>query len=843
MIFELRIAWRETRPALKRFVFMVAAIALGVGSLTGIKGFSQALDRAMSRSAKDLIASDLAVRFTSIPNEAELNRLESPAQRGAVMTRVTETLSMASPAETASPLLSTIRAVDPQIYPFYGVVELEPPHALREVLDDGSAVVTRDFLVRTGSSVGDTVQIGTTAFRIAAVLKSEPDRIASGLDFGPRILITRKGLQHSGLLQFGSRASESFLYRLPATGLSLQEAERMIRGAGLRRARIVDYRDPSPSVSRGLERTANYLSLIGLLALLVAGLGVATTIHSYLQQKLDHIAVMKCLGGRSNQIIRIYLTQGTLIGVAGSIIGVTLGYLIQRLFPPLLHGLIELPTQLEFAPGVAAQGFLIGVSVTLLFLLPPLLAIRKIRPARVLLREMPETRYSTFRRLRHDPLPLACSLLLAAGVGSLASWLAESLRWGFTFLVGLAGAILVLAAGAKLLLAALKRAPRPSSLALRYGIRNLNRPGSHVASILVALGIGVAFILTVYFIQTSLLAQIVKGAPADFPNVFLVGVTERDKAPLWDFLRNQPGMEDAGIPIPAVPSRLQRVDGKSIRELSLETDDRRYLQHEFTLTWSADIPPDTRITGGRWWRAPYREPMISVGEHAAITLKLRVGSMLDFDSGGRVIRGRVASIRSAEFDRPGSNNQFIFSPGALDGLPASYVGAVRMTPAEVDRFQKALFTRFPNVTSIDVGQVLVRVQELLDKISNVIRFIALFAILAGMIILASSVAATRYQRIREAVLLKTLGATRAQVAQIQAAEFLVVGSAAGLVGGMLAAGTAYFLLGKLLNTSFDFKWLPLFVGTLGTAALAIAAGWLASHGVMNHKPLEVLREN
>lgn len=235
--------------------------------------------------------------------------------------------------------------------------------------------------------------------------------------------------------------------------------------------------------------------------------------------------------------------------------------------------------------------------------------------------------------------------------------------------------------------------------------------------------------------------------------------------------------------------------------------------------------------------------MISVGEHAAITLKLRVGSTLDFESSGRVIRGRVASIRSAEFDRPGSNNQFIFSPGALDGLPAPYVGAIRMTPAEVDRFQKALFTRFLNVTSIDVGQVLVRVQELLDKISNVIRFIALFAILAGMIILASSVAATRYQRIREAVLLKTLGATRAQVAQIQAAEFLVVGSAAGLVEGMLAAGTAYFLLGKLLSTNFDFKWLPLFVGTLGTAALAIATGWLASHGVMNHKPLEVLREN
>jgi putative ABC transport system permease protein len=235
--------------------------------------------------------------------------------------------------------------------------------------------------------------------------------------------------------------------------------------------------------------------------------------------------------------------------------------------------------------------------------------------------------------------------------------------------------------------------------------------------------------------------------------------------------------------------------------------------------------------------------MISVGEHAAGTLKLRIGSILDFQSGSRMIRGRVVNIRSTEFDRPGSNNQFIFSPGALDGLPASYVGAIRMVPAEVARFQKALFSRFPNITSIDVGLVLVRVQELLDKISTVIRFIALLAIMAGLILLASSVAATRHQRIREAMILRTLGATRSQVARIQAAEFLVIGSAAGLVGGVLAAVASHFLLGRLLNTDFDFRWLPFLLGILVTAALAIATGWLACRGVMNHKPLEVLREN
>ena len=843
MLFELRLAWRDIRPSLHKFIFMVTAIALGVGSLTGIKGFSEALDRAMSRSARDLIAADLAVRMNFNPNREEHGIFESLIKRGCEMTRVTETLSMASSAKSSRPLLSNLKAVDPRLYPFYGNVELEPALPLNKVLTDDAAAVSQDFLIRTNSAIGDLMQIGAEHFRIVAILRSEPDRLASGVDLGPRIMITRNALTKSGLIQFGSRLTESFLFRLPSQGLSLEQAQRILKEGMRRHVHIADYRNPNPSVSRGLDRMAKFLSLIGLLALLVGGLGVATTIYTYLQQRLDSIAILKCLGGRSRQILRIYLLQGLLLGTVGSLLGVGLGYLVQLLFPPLLKGLLELPTHLEPAPGAALQGFAIGMVATLLFLLPPLLAIRKVRPARVFLREMPETQYSTIQRLRHDLMPLVSSLLLLLGTGLLASWLAESWRGGFGFIAGLAGAILILAAGAKLLLFVLKRLPRPSSLAFRHGLKNLNRPGSHVASVLVALGIGVAFILTVYLIQTSLLSQIVKSAPANFPNMFMLGITERDKDPLWAFLKTQPGIADAGVPIPAVPAYLQRIDGKTAEGMNLDPHDRRYFQMEFVLTWTEALPPDTKILEGQWWHAPFNAPMISVGEYAARSLKIHVGSILEFNSSGHAVRGKVVNIRDVEFARPGSNNQFIFSPGTLDGLPASYVGALRMAPSAVARFQGALFAKFPSITSIDVGQVLVRVQQLLDRISNVIRFIAFFAILTGIIILASSVVVTRYQRIREAVLLKTLGATRAQVARIQAAEFLIVGLAAGLIGCLLAAAAANYLLGKLLDTEFNFQWLPLLVGTLATAGLAIATGWIAGRGVLNHKPLEILREN
>jgi putative ABC transport system permease protein len=388
-----------------------------------------------------------------------------------------------------------------------------------------------------------------------------------------------------------------------------------------------------------------------------------------------------------------------------------------------------------------------------------------------------------------------------------------------------------------------RKLPPPPSLPIRHALKNLNRPGSHVASVVVALGLGVAFVLTIYLIQTSLLSQIVRSAPINFPNLFLIGITERDRDSLWDLLKSQPEVLDAGAPIPAVPGRLLRIDGRTPQELAQETGERHFHRIEFVLTWAAEIPPDTRVVEGSWWSPPYGAPAVSVGQYAARELRVRPGSVLEFSSSGRTVRATVANIRESEFARPGSNNQFIFSPGSLDGLPASYVGALRVRPAETAALQKTLFQRFPNVSSVDVGQVLVRVQDVLDRVAAVIRFIAGFAILSGVIILASSVASTRHQRVREAVILKTLGATRSRVARMQAAEFVILGLAAGAVGSVLAAIAADILLGRLLDTEFEMRWMPLVIATLLSAALTVVTGWAATRGVLNHKPLEVLREN
>jgi putative ABC transport system permease protein len=843
MLFEIRLAWRETRPALKRFIFLVAAVALGVGALTGLKGFSRALDRSINKSARDLIAADMAVRMNVPVSPDELEVMESLIPRGAEFTRTTETLSMVSSPGSPDTVLSDVRAVDPGRYPYYGSVELDPSMPLDRALSGNGTVVSRDLLIRIEVSPGDEVQIGAGKFRINAILKSEPDRIAFGIDIGPRILISREGLERSELIQFGSRATESFLYRFPSQGLDLDEARDILYANLKRRVRITDYRNPNPRVSRGLERTADFLSLLGLLALLVGGLGISTTMHTYLQQKLDSIAILKCLGGRSKQILRIYMAQGLALGLLGSVLGVGLGYVVQMLLPRLLKGLVDLPARLELAAGAVVQGFTIGLLTTLIFLLPPLLAVRKVRPIRLLLREMPETRHSTIRRLLRDPLPFMASLVLVLGTGFAASWVAGSLRWGFTFLAVLAGCIAILVPVAWFLLWLLRRLPQLPSLVLRQGLKNLNRPGNHMVSVMVALGLGVAFVLTIYFIQTSLISQIVKSAPSDFPNVFLMGITDRDIPALPEFLKGYRDIESQSL-IPSISSRLLRIDGHAPPgRPGREAHEQRGNWREFTLTWSEALPPDTRIVEGRWWQPPFAAPMLSVEEYAAERYGIQIGSIVEFDVSGRIVRGEVVNIRSTEFPRPGGSNQFIFSPGALDGFPTSYIGTVRMSSSGVGAFQKALFDRFPAVTSIDVGEVLTRIQDLLDKLSVVIRFVALFAIASGLIILSSSVVSTRYQRIRETVLFRTLGATRSQLRRIQTIELSAVGFAAGLIGGILAAVVSDYLLGNLLDTEFDFQWMPLLSGALITALLTSITGWLAGRGILKHKPLEILREN
>lgn len=843
-LLAAKIARREARASPGKFVFVVLAVALGVGVLSGVRGFCAAFRQMLLRDARILMAADISARIFHQPGPDERQALDALVARGAALTRVIETPSMMSSPAVPRPLLVSVKAVDPSRYPFYGEIELAPPQALRAALTAESVVVSDDLLLRLGVEVGGAVRLGNERFRIAGVLVVEPDRMTGSMNVGPRVMLSTEALERTGLIQPGSRASQRFLLKLPAEGLSIEQARQALRG-GLPGARVADFRETHPTIRRGLDRAVNFLSLVSLIAMIVGGLGVAAAMHAHIRQRLDTIAVMKCVGAQSRQTVHIFALQALALGALGSLAGVAFGLLVQGVAPTFVARYFPGSPALEWQPWPALQAASIGILVTLLFSLPMLLSVRNVRPALIFRRDMqqPARSWKTLRRQWREPL--AVGAVIAAALAAVAAWLGDSWKIGGWFAAGLLGSLAVMSLTAWGLLRALKALPKLSMMRLpvplRHGIANLYRPGVHAEAVLVALGIGVTFTLSVYLLQTSVLSQLIRSAPPDMPNVFLINITEQERAPLEDLLRGHPGIDGPAELLPSVAARLLTIDGASLEKLPLQGWNRRFRAAR-AITWAERQPDEIEVASGAWWSGEPAENSVSVREGAAEVLGVRLGSRLQWQVGGKQVSARVAATHRVEGIRPGSSNDFVLNRRALEGLPTIYFGGVRIAPEQAVELQRKAFELFPSVSVINAADVLAIVRDVVDQIAVVIRFVSAFAILAGVVILMSSVASTRFRRIREVAVLKTLGATRSKIGRIFSVEFLILGAAAGLMGSLLATGFSFLLLEQVLEAeAAAVDWLPNVFTVVAAAAVANAAGRAAGFRIMGQKPLEVLR--
>jgi len=848
----LRIAWREMRAARTKFLFVIVAVAVGVGSLTGVRGFSRSFRRMLLSQARTLMAGDLSARVFALPTAEQQAVLDTLAHRGVRRTWITETVTMASSAQTPDPLLISVKAVDPRAYPFYGEVKLNPPRALVAALDAHSVVASDDLLLRLNAQTGDTLRIGGQDFRIAGVVTSEPDRMTGTLNVGPRVMITREGLDRTGLITIGSRASERFLFRLPAAGApDVAEVRRLLKQA-FPEATLADYRETHPIITRGLDRSTTFLSLIGLIALVIGAMGVASAMHGHLQQRLDSIAVMKCVGGRSPQIIRIYTAQTLLLGLGGGLLGVIFGTAVSAAFPSLIasYFTMEVSPSLDVWP--AFQGIAIACLVTLLFTLPPLLGIRTIRPAQIFRRDMePEIAARRRRWLSKEIRPsLLASAAILLGTGAVAATLTDggwslALRTGLYFTVALAVGIGALALTAWLLLRGLRlflrHAPAHLPGALRHGIANLFRPGNQASAAVVALGVGVMFTLTVFLIQSALLSQIRSSAPPGTPNVFLMDIPGPQRQAVAGLVRQQPGVESAPDVTGAVAARITAINGTPIDQLPLHDWGRRFLRTR-SVTGLDEKPQEMEILSGAWWKPEQRDPLVCVTDESAHILNLKPGSVIEWNIWNHTIRTRVACVERTESLRMAGRFEFLFNEGQLESLPAVYYGSARVRPNAVAPLQRILYQRFPTVTVINMADVMQIVEDVVDRISVIVRFISAFTILAGAVMVASSVAGTRFRRMREVVILKTLGATRRRIAGIFSVEFLMLGAAAGVMGSLLASGFTALILKFLMEIEFHFDPVSSGASIVLAALIATAAGWASSFPILGRKPLEILRD-
>jgi putative ABC transport system permease protein len=839
MNFPFRMALRELRRGRRRFVFFLLCIAVGVAGLVGVKGFNANLQSALLKEARTLMAADLKMSVNKPADEQQQNTLTTLKQRGIQVVHVTETVSMAvNPVNQESQLVE-VKAVEPG-YPFYGALEMNPAGPLT----DETALVGADLLDKLGLKAGDTLKLGSAAFPIAGVITKEPDRVTAGFGVGPRVMVTQGGLARAKLIQLGSRQSESYLFRLTSDQQVQQVRADLQAAFEGNKPRLADFREAQPQIKRFLDRMTSFLSLVSMVALLVGGLGVANATRVFIQQKLDAIAVMKCLGATNRKVAAVYLTQMLMLSLAGSILGVALGFGIQILMPKVVGNFLDLSLEITLSPVVALQGLLVGLLTSVLFTLLPLTSIADVKPALVFRREMaePQNRPPLRTRTREGALLAAVGL----GLALISAWVSGSVRWGFWFMGGLAAAVLLLWGAAALMVRLTRAIKVPRKwLTVRQGLASLHRPGSQAGAVVLALGVGVTMVLAIFLLQRGLMREVQLASPAGAPNMFFLGLQTPEVPEFVKLMKADPNVAEVPAPIPLVRGRLLKVNGQTAGQLNLTQEEERWFNYQFNLTFSQPLPPGSELLAGRWWTPEEYEsrPLASVEQEAANRLHLTVGSTVEMDlEGGNPVKAEVMNIRRTTDFRAGGSFNFIFSHGGLKDVPVTYLAQARVQPAAAGAVQKSLMAKFPALTVINLNEVLETVGSVMDRIALVIRFVAGFSVAAGLIILASSIAATKFRRTREAVLYKTLGATRRKVWQIFAMEYAALGLVAGIVGAGLSAVAAWGVLRWVMEVKYVPEVMPLLAGVGITVVLTVAVGVLSTLDVLAARPLQVLRE-
>lgn len=887
MPFWFIMGWRELRSAWRHFLYFLACIALGVGAVVGVSLFSANVERAVLKEARGLLGGDLEIRVSRPMGDAGLAVLKPLAERGILTTRVSELVAMVARINRAAggvdvTQLVELKAVEPG-YPLYGLVRTAPDRPLTELLHPAGtgcreachgAVVQDGLLIRLGLAIGDAIKIGQVSFVITGVIHNEPDRMANMFSLGPRVLISQEGLAVANLIKPGSRLRERHLLKLPGTMAPSPLLHELRGRLAAESARVSSYRDAQPQLKQFLEQLARYLGLVGLTALFVGGIGVALSIQAFLREKLQSIAILKTVGADTRTIIASYLGQAVGLGFLGSAAGIAIGVALQSVLPQAVSTVLatDVLQQIEFSAVLSrsaleplAKGVALGVLTTLLFSVWPLLTIREIKPASIFRREVEGVPVPAARRgtswwgravclITADPVRAATAAGIGLGLAGLSVWQAGSFAIGGLFIAGLVMALLVLTVAANLLLWGLHTIPVPRVLSVRQALGNLQRPGAQTLGVMVAIGVGVMVILAIGLLEHALVRQVGENRPSDSPTFFFIDIQPDQVAPFTELVHRRTG-DFAPDLTPLVRSRLHAIDGRVVtvdRESEQEEppsqsrEEKRknwYVNREYVLTFLDDVPKDNRIVRGTWWKPGQKfvRPQVSVEEEAAKSLGIDIGTVVDLNIQGTILQAEVSSIRKVEWGNFSTNFYLIMSPGSLDGAPMTYVATVRVAPRDEATFQSAVVAAFPNVTAINIGEVLSSFARVLDRLSLAIRAVAVFCLLAGALVMAAALAATRYRRLYEAVILKALGATRGLIARSFAAEYALLGCVAGTIGVVLASAFSWAILRYILELPWALELELLGVGLGCTILLTLLVGFLSTYRLLGQPPLSVLR--
>lgn len=832
-----RFAWRDTRGSRRRLALFVSSMVLGVAALVSINSFGDNLQTAVDEQAKTLLGADLSFESDGpFPDSVEviIDTLDAEKSR-----RVSFS-SMALFTGQDVSRLATVRAHQPG-YPWYGEVVTDPADAAGSYLGGRNALVDGTLMRQVGAEVGDSVRIGRIDYRIAGRLLQTPRESAAVMLFSPRIYIPYAHMDTT-LFGSGSRAEYEVYFKFD-DGRDFEamndSLESTLRGFDVSTDTIREEQEGWNDVLTNLYR---FLGLVGFMALLLGSLGVASSIHVYVRRRIATVAVLRCYGASSWATFRVYMLQAGAMGLFGAFIGSLIGVALQLSLPAVLADF--LPVDVEFSVSWPAVflGAGIGVAVTLLFALMPLLAVRHISPLAALRSE-----YETVGRPARDPVRWITYGFVAAALTGFAVLQAPSPMAGFIYAATIGAVFLILAGIAKVLTTMLKKLTIPSMpYVIRQGIANLYRPHNQTLVMILSLGVGSFLVMTMVVSEDILLNQVNVIGEGDRPNLIFYDVQKDQVEDLTRTISDQG--HEIYLQSPLVSMRVHAVKGRTVQELRADStyDTNWAHRREYRSTYRDHLTDTETLVDGEFIGEYDGEgPVpVSIEQDIMEELQVELGDSITFDVQGRMIDTRISSVRTVDWRRMQTNFFFVFPDGVLEQAPSFHVV---MTRAESEQssadLQTAVTRAFPNVSSIDITLVLNVFEAIFSRIAFVVRFMALFSILTGLIVLAGAVLVSRFQRVEESVLLKTLGASKSTVIRIMTVEYVVLGIAAALTGMILALTAGWALARFLFDTEFVVDAVSLLIVMLGVIGLTVLIGFLNSRGVYGKQALEVLRSD
>nr|WP_250811834.1 ABC transporter permease [Neorhizobium tomejilense] len=836
---SFRLALREMRGGLAGFYIFLACIALGTGAIAAVNSVSRAITGAIASQGQEILAGD--IRF-------ELNNREATDQERAFLTSLgkvslsTSLRSMARKPDGSEQALVEVKAVD-DAYPLYGSFGAEPSAPLPDLLGKQGevfgALAAPLLLERLGLKDGDQLLLGNARLTLRGTITAEPDALSDGFGFAPRLIVSREALAASGLITTGSLVEHAYKVRLddPAVRSTLAaRANREFPSAGWS-VRTSDR--AAPSLTENVDRFSQFLTLVGLTALIVGGVGVANAVRAFLDAKRTTIATFKCLGAPASVVTMIYLIQIMLLAVIGILIGLVIGAVSPFVALQFLEGVLPVPKEVTFYPSALALAALFGILITFAFAVLPLGHAREV-PATALFREQSFDN----TRLPSWPYLLAAGLALAA-LAALAIVSAEERFIASVFLAAVAGAFVLLRLVAALIAALAKRSPRVNSPALRLAIGNIHRPGALTPSVVLSLGLGLALLVTLALIDGNMRRQLTGSIAQQAPNFFFVDIQGPEREGFVNILKQQ-APEGAITQVPMLRGRILAFNGQDVTQMNVPPAGRWVLRGDRGITYEEKLPSNSALTAGQWWAADYTgEPLVSFSAEEAGELGLKIGDTVTVNVLGRNITARIANFRKVQWESLSINFVMIFSPNTFRGAPHAWLATLsdpKATAQQEASILRAVTNAYPTITSVRVKDAIDIVDQLVGQLAAAIRAAAAVALIASVLVLAGALAAGNRARTHDAVILKTLGGTRSMLMRAFSYEYMILGTATALFALLAGGLSAWFVVSRIMRLQSvflpDIAVLTLAVSLVLTVGIGLAGTWR----ILGQKAAPVLRE-